>query len=189
MCRFQKYFSQRAALLGVALLMLLLLGSPTNATAFALYGMDAKVGVIDPEGVDGTLAVGAGLNFQQADSHVHLVPNAMFWSENGLSDVNTNFDASYHFEPAGRVSPYLGAGLGMLLAPRRGSELRGQLTGSATKAGALVAEKYRSASGLAMKTVDGLAACAQQIQTWVRREVPDTWSKGAPSTGEVTRVG
>ena len=113
MCRFQRYFSQRAALLGVALLIPLLLGSPTTAAAFGLTGMDAKVGIVDPEGVDGTLAVGAGLNFQQAGSHVHLMPNAMFWSENGLSDVNTNFDASYHFEPAGRVSPYLGAGLGM----------------------------------------------------------------------------
>jgi len=112
MCRFQKYFSQRAALLAVALLMPLLLGSPTTAAAFGLYGVDAKVGVLDPEGVDGTLAVGGGLNFQQAGSHVHLMPNVVFWSENGLSDVNTNFDASYHFEPAGRVSPYLGAGVG-----------------------------------------------------------------------------
>src|SRR5216110_2636667 len=101
MCRFLKYFSQRAALLGVALLMPVLLGSPTTAFAFALYGADA------------TLAVGAGLNFQQAGSHVHLMPNVVYWSESGLSDVNTNFDASYHFEPAGRVSPYLGGGLGM----------------------------------------------------------------------------
>ena len=113
MCRFQKYLSQRAALLGVALLMPVLLGSPTAAAAFALYGADARVGVLDPDGVDGTLAVGAGLNFQQAGSHVHLMPNVIYWSESGLSDVNTNFDASYHFEPAGRVSPYLGGGLGM----------------------------------------------------------------------------
>ena len=113
MCRFQKYSSRCAALLGVALLMPLLLGSPSTAAAFALYGADARVGVLDPDGVDGTLAVGAGLNFQQAGSHVHLMPNLIYWSESGLSDANTNFDASYHFEPAGRVSPYLGGGLGM----------------------------------------------------------------------------
>jgi hypothetical protein len=113
MCRFQEYFSQRAALWGVALLMSLLLGAPSSAAAFALSGVDARVGVMDPDGVDGTVAVGGGLNFQQAGSHVHLMPNVLFWNESGLSDVNTNFDASYHFEPAGRVSPYVGGGLGV----------------------------------------------------------------------------
>jgi len=113
MCRFQKYLSRRAALLGVALLMSVLLGSPTTASAFTLAGADARVGVLDPDGVDGTIAVGAGLNLQQAGSRVHLMPNFVYWSESGLSDVNPNFDASYHFEPAGRVSPYLGGGLGM----------------------------------------------------------------------------
>ena len=113
MCRFQEYFSRRAALLGVALLMPVLLGSPATASAFALAGADARVGLLDPDGVDGTIAMGAGLNLQQAGSHVHLMPNFIYWRESGLSDVNTNFDASYHFEPAGRVSPYLGGGLGM----------------------------------------------------------------------------
>lgn len=113
MCRFQRYFSRRAALLGVALLMPVLLGSPTTAAAFDLYGADARVGVIDPDGVDGTVALGAGLNFQQPSSHVHLMPHVMFWSSNGLSDVNANFDATYHFESAGQVSPYIGAGMGM----------------------------------------------------------------------------
>jgi len=114
MCRRLENLSKWTALFGATLLMpLLLLGTPTTAAAFGLQGLDARVGVTNPEGVDGTLALGAGLNFQEPGSHVHIMPNVMYWSEDGLSDVNANVDASYHFERAGRVSPYLGAGLGM----------------------------------------------------------------------------
>jgi hypothetical protein len=112
MCRFPRSFAKLSVLFAVTLLMPLYLCSPTTAAAFGLSGIDARAGVVDPDGVDGTLEVGGGLNFQQADSRVHLMPNVLFWSEGGLSDVNTNFDASYHFEPAGVVSPYLGAGIG-----------------------------------------------------------------------------
>ena len=51
----------------------------------------------------------------------------------------------------------LGTGLGLLFAPRAGSELRGQIADSTTGAGKEVLKKYRQASDLVSETVDELA--------------------------------
>lgn len=110
-------FSQRWRFISgrfrLALLMAALIGFASEACAYQLAGIGARLGAIDPDGADGTLGVGAGLEFEQPGSQVHLQPNVIYWSENGLSDVNPNFDVSYHFAPAGSVSPYVGAGFGL----------------------------------------------------------------------------
>jgi hypothetical protein len=94
----------------VALIILL---APSVGLAMDLAGVGPRVGAVDPDGMNGTFAVGAHLDFQEAGSRVHLVPNLMFWDESGLSDVNPNLDMMYHFNPAGTVSPYMGAGVGI----------------------------------------------------------------------------
>ena len=102
-------------LIGAALLgaLLLALATPTPASAFTLVGAGPRLGVTDPDGVDGAMTVGAGLDFEQSGSRVHIVPSLLYWNESDLSDINPNFDVMYHFNSAGRVGPYLGGGLGI----------------------------------------------------------------------------
>lgn len=106
-----RFLAMATALMMGAILMALAIPHPANA--FHLVGVGPRVGFTDPDGVDNTVNVGGGLDFEQGGTRFHLVPSLLYWNEDGLSDVNPNFDAMYHFSPAGRVSPYLGAGLGI----------------------------------------------------------------------------
>jgi hypothetical protein len=82
--------------------------------AYELTGGGGKLGVVDPDGrMDGTAEYSAHLEFEEPGSHVHLVPNLTYWNDDGLSDVNPNFDLYYHFVPEGSISPYVGAGMGI----------------------------------------------------------------------------
>lgn len=100
-----------AILTAAALISVAALTNP--ASAFVPTAMGPVIGAVDPDGVEGALQIGAEMSLEQAGSAVHLEPNLLFWNENGLSDVNPNFDVSYHFLPAHQVSPYIGAGLGL----------------------------------------------------------------------------
>ena len=98
-------------LLGIGCLALLALATWSGAAqAFGLTGIGGRLGSLDPEGRDGSLAFGGHLEFEQMDTRLHLEPGFLYWSNDGLSDFNPNMDLSYHFAPDGRVSPYVGAG-------------------------------------------------------------------------------
>jgi hypothetical protein len=101
------------AAVGTALLTGLLLSLPVSADAFHLTGVGPRVGMIDPEGTEGTMTYGAMLEFETGGTRFHLMPNLMYWSEDSVNDVNPNFDVMYHFSPAARIGPFAGAGLGM----------------------------------------------------------------------------
>lgn len=106
--------SRTGIVLATGLLAGLLLAWPSTSHAgFGLEGIGPRVGMIDPEGTEGTMTYGATLDFEKAGTKFHLVPNLMYWSEDNVSDVNPNFDVLYHFSPAGRVGPFAGAGVGM----------------------------------------------------------------------------
>lgn len=87
-------------------------GAP-RAQGFGLSTIGARFGALDPEGRDNSLAVGGQLDFAASNSRLHLAPGFIFWSNDGLSDFNPNFDLYYHFAPAREVGPYVGAGLGL----------------------------------------------------------------------------
>ena len=103
--------------LTVALMILGLAVLPARSSAqsYHLSGFGAKLGYTTPEDLDGTMMLGGHLEFERADSHVHLLPSLMYWKVNDLSDVSPNMDLYYHFEPEGAVTPYLGGGLGLNL--------------------------------------------------------------------------
>jgi len=82
----------------------------SSAAAYALSGVGGRMGSVDPDRWDNGLAVGAHLEFEQPDTRVHLQPGFIYWSNDGLSDFNPNFDLYYHFGSPGRVSPYVGGG-------------------------------------------------------------------------------
>lgn len=99
--------------LGVLFAFMLIAAGAGSAHAFDLTGIGGRIGSTDPDGRDGTLAGGAHLEFEEMGSRWHLQPNFIYWSSDGLSDANANFDVYYHFDRAGRVSPYLGGGAGV----------------------------------------------------------------------------
>lgn len=97
----------------LALVLAALLVAPWSANAFGLSGIGARVGDVDPDGAGNALMVGGHLEFEESATRFHLQPGLMYWSADGVNDVNPNFDVMYHFSPASSVGPYLGAGAGM----------------------------------------------------------------------------
>jgi hypothetical protein len=97
------------AVLAIALALVFV---PSSSSAFGLSGIGGRVGSVDPDGADGAVTVGGHFEFEESGSRLHLQPGVMFWSADGLSDVNPNFDLMYHFSPSSSVGPYLGAGAG-----------------------------------------------------------------------------
>jgi hypothetical protein len=95
------------------LAILLLAMAAGSAHAFGLSGIGGRIGSADPNGLDGTMAGGAHLDFADPGTQLHMQPNFLFWESDGLSDANPNFDLYYHFAPSGRVSPYVGGGAGL----------------------------------------------------------------------------
>ena len=123
---------------GIGCLALLALATWTSgAHAFGLSGIGGRLGTLDPEGRDGSLAAGAHLEFEQAGSRVHMTPGFLYWSNDGLSDFNPNLDLSYHFSPAGRVNPYVGAGAALHFYSNDGPGDPGTDTGANFFAGVL----------------------------------------------------
>jgi opacity protein-like surface antigen len=87
--------------------------TPSPAHAFGMTGFGGKLGYMTPEDLDGTMTVGAHLEFEQHGSRLHLIPSLMYWNTNNLRDVSANADLYYHFVREGLVTPYVGAGLGI----------------------------------------------------------------------------
>lgn len=107
------HWNARSVAFTAALAVGALLSWSASSDAFELTGVGPRIGITDPEGTEGTMTYGATLEFEKPGTRFHLVPNLMYWSEDEVSDVNPNFDVLYHFSPAGRVSPFAGAGVGM----------------------------------------------------------------------------
>jgi len=93
--------------------MLALATVPRAANAYDFSGAGGKLGYANPEDLDGTAMLGVHAELEQHGTRVHLLPNIMYWNVNRVRDVNPNFDVYYHFHREGRMSPYLGGGLGL----------------------------------------------------------------------------
>lgn len=76
----------------------------------------------------------------------------------------------------------LGAGLGMLLAPKSGSDLRGQLGEQAKNFSNKASEQYRRASETATNWAERGRDMVQQARTAVQRGVDD--ARGYSGSGE-----
>ena len=86
---------------------------PGVVRAYDLAGVGGMVGYSTPEDLDGTASVGVHAEFAQPGTHVHLVPNMIYWNVDRVRDVAPNMDAYYHFNPESKWSPYVGVGLGL----------------------------------------------------------------------------
>jgi hypothetical protein len=129
--------SHLTSLLGVVTVAVGVACAP-HAYAYGLSTIGARVGALDPEGRDNSLAVGGQLDFASSESRLHLAPGFIYWSNDGLSDLNPNFDLYYHFAPAREVSPYIGAGLGVHLYSADGSDDPGSDVGANLFGGVLL---------------------------------------------------
>lgn len=103
----------RAGALAATLFLVGAVFAVPRASAFGLTGIGGKLGYVDPESSDGALTLGAHMEFEQRGSRVHLLPSLMWWDTDGVTDLNPNMDVYYHFNPEGRTTPYLGAGMGL----------------------------------------------------------------------------
>jgi len=96
-----------------ALLVLAAVAAPRSAHAFDYSGVGGKLGYSSSEDLDGTATLGVHAEMDQMGTRLHLMPNMMYWRVNGVRDLSPNFDVYYHFNPEGRMTPYLGGGLGL----------------------------------------------------------------------------
>ena len=97
--------------LAAATLAMALMAVPVHA--YEVSGMGGKLGYASPENLDGTASLGVHAELEKPNTHVHLLPNLMYWKVDRVRDVAPNMDVYYHFNPEGRVTPYLGGGLGV----------------------------------------------------------------------------
>jgi hypothetical protein len=84
----------------------------STSHAYSFRGPGAGIGATSPEDMGGTVLVSGHLEFVN-DSRVHLVPNVQYWKADRRSDLNPNFDVTYHFLPESETTPYVGGGLGV----------------------------------------------------------------------------
>ena len=83
----------------------------------------------------------------------------------------------------------LGAGLGMLLAPKAGSELRGAIGEQARNLGNMASEQYRRASEQAGPWVDRGREFVDKARDAVSRGVEETRSYAGAATGNTGTTG
>ncbi len=95
------------------LFVLCLAALPRPARAFGLAGVGGKLGYASPEDENGTAEVGVHAELENPGTHLHLLPNVMYWNVDGMRDMAPNMDVYYHFNPQGRMTPYVGGGLGL----------------------------------------------------------------------------
>jgi hypothetical protein len=100
-------------LLQLAVLAAALLTIPAISYAYTMSGVGGRLGYANPEALDGTATMSVHAEMEQPGQRVHLLPNIAYWNVDRVRDVNPNFDLYYHFLPEGRVSPYLGGGMGL----------------------------------------------------------------------------
>lgn len=105
-----------AVLVTAALAAVLLAPGPAGAYGFS--GAGGKLGYANPEHLDGTASVSVHAEFEKPDSRLHLLPNLGYWNVDHVSDVNPNMDVYYHFIREGKVTPYVGGGLGLNIVHR-----------------------------------------------------------------------
>lgn len=98
----------RAAVLALGMVLM-------SGTAHALEysGVGGKLGYSSPEDRDGTAQVGVHAELEQRGTRLAVEPNAMYWKVNGMRDLSSNLDLYYHFDRDGKVTPYVGGGLGL----------------------------------------------------------------------------
>jgi len=85
----------------------------SSAHAYRVSGAGGKFGFADPDRYDPTLMLGLHLELEQRGSHLHMVPNLLYWNTDRVSNAQPNLDLYYHFEPAREITPYLGGGVGL----------------------------------------------------------------------------
>jgi hypothetical protein len=83
------------------------------AHAFGFSGVGGKLGYSNPENLDGTAEMGVHAELERPGTRVHLLPNVMYWNVDRVRDLSPNMDVYYHFNPEGKMSPYLGGGVGL----------------------------------------------------------------------------
>jgi len=84
-----------------------------RADAYGVSGVGAAGGYLNPEARDATGTVGMYAELEQPGTKVHLVPGVMYWGSDRRTDFNPNVDVTYHVRPENKVTPYVGAGVGL----------------------------------------------------------------------------
>ena len=77
----------------------------------------------------------------------------------------------------------LGAGIGLLLAPKAGAEIRGQITEQARTIGTKASEQYRRASEVATEWADKGREAVNQARETVTRGVEEARGHASDTTG------
>lgn len=95
-------------------LAVLFLGA-SSARAYGVSGVGGTGGVLSPESRDATGTLGMHAELERPGTRLHLMPGVMYWGSDRRTDFNPNMDVVYHVRKENRLTPYVGAGLGVHL--------------------------------------------------------------------------
>ena len=85
---------------------------PGRALALDYSGVGGRLGYTSPDQLNGTTELGVHAELAERGTRVSLLPSILYWKSDELRDVNPNLDLCYQFQPASRMHPYLGGGVG-----------------------------------------------------------------------------
>ena len=105
--------STRSIMLMTAATVAALFLAASSAGAYEVSGVGGSGGFISPESRDATGTLGMHAELEQRGTKVHLVPGVMYWGSDRRTDFNPNMDVLYHVRKEDRLTPYVGAGLGV----------------------------------------------------------------------------
>ena len=88
---------------------------PSAARAYGVSGVGGSGGYMSPEARDATGTLGMHAELEQPGTKLHLMPGVMYWGSDRRTDFNPNMDVLYHVRSEDRLTPYVGAGLGVHL--------------------------------------------------------------------------
>ena len=97
----------------ISMSLLAALSLSARADAYGVSGVGAAGGYLNPEARDATGAIGMHAELEQRGTKFHLVPGVMYWGSDQRTDFNPNVDVTYHVRQENKVTPYVGAGVGM----------------------------------------------------------------------------
>ena len=89
--------------------------APSSAQAYGVSGVGGAGGYLSPESRDATGTLGMHAELEHPGTRIHLVPGVMYWGSDRRTDFNPNMDVLYHVRKEDRLTPYVGAGLGVHL--------------------------------------------------------------------------
>ncbi|RMD88731.1 MAG: hypothetical protein D6813_11655 [Calditrichaeota bacterium] len=97
----------------IGVLFLLTTMIPAFSQGLHFQGIGGSLSIVDPEGVSGTIGIGAHVDLGEITHNLVLYPGIDYWNHDNVSSFTLNGDVRYYFSPSPNFDLFLGGGLAL----------------------------------------------------------------------------